>query len=63
MFEQGKLQPRIASYSYQNATDALTGDRSKSRMKSLNGIWKFHFTPKSEDRPTGFFAKDFSGRD
>lgn len=63
MFEQGKLKPRIASYSYPTVADALTFDRSKSRMKSLNGPWKFHFTPKCENRPTNFFLKDFVGKE
>lgn len=63
MFEQGKLKPRIASYSFKNSADALNADRAKSRMASLNGTWKFKFTPKCEDRPTNFFTRDFSGKD
>lgn len=61
VFEKNKLDARVPSYSYKNATDALTGNRDLSRMKSLNGIWKFNFVDKSENRPTDFMAKDFAG--
>lgn len=60
MFENNKLEARVPTYSFKNEKDALNGDREKSRMKSLNGTWKFHFTPKSEDRPTDFMSKNFS---
>jgi len=63
MFEKNKMNARVPSYSYESAEDALEGNRDKARVKSLNGTWKFNFVDKSEDRPTDFMAKDFSGND
>ncbi|MDF7826709.1 glycoside hydrolase family 2 TIM barrel-domain containing protein [Pontiellaceae bacterium B12227] len=62
MFEQNKLRARIPSYSFQSLEDALKGDRSVSRMQSLNGTWHFKYVGKSEDRPTDFMAEDFKGK-
>jgi beta-galactosidase len=59
MIEQGKMPSRATSYSYESAEDALKGDRSKARMVSLNGEWKFNFTPDSKDRPLDFQALEF----
>ncbi|WP_163397315.1 glycoside hydrolase family 2 TIM barrel-domain containing protein [Flavobacterium fluviatile] len=61
VFEQNKMESRVPSYSYKNAADALKGKREASRMQSLNGMWKFNFVDKSEDRPMDFMAKDFKG--
>ncbi|WP_413431155.1 glycoside hydrolase family 2 TIM barrel-domain containing protein [Crateriforma spongiae] len=59
VIEKGKMPPRVTSYSFATAEDALVGDRKESRMTSLNGDWKFKFTPNAEDRPDDFFASDF----
>ena len=61
MFEQNKMNARVPTYSYKNTTDALKGERSAARIKSLNGVWKFNYVGKSEDRPTDFMLKEFSG--
>ena len=61
VYEQGKMEARIPSYSFSNKQDALSGDRERSRMQSLNGTWKFHFVEKTSERPLDFFAKDFAG--
>ncbi|RKR12203.1 beta-galactosidase [Maribacter vaceletii] len=61
MFEQNKMRSRVPSYSYSTHEDALKGNRDVSRMKTLNGAWKFNFVEKSSDRPQDFIAKDFSG--
>ena len=61
IFEQNKMESRVPSYSYKNEQDALKGKREASRMLNLNGIWKFNFVGKSEDRPMDFMAKDFKG--
>lgn len=45
---------------------ALQGDKSQSPyFQSLNGTWKFHFVPRSDERPMDFFQKgyDVSGWD
>jgi beta-galactosidase len=61
VFEQGKLAARVASYSYDSIDKALAGDRSQSRMKSLNGTWKFKFVDDDDKRPRDFFQADFAG--
>ena len=38
-----RLPARATSYSYESEQDALALDRDASRMKLLNGMWKFHF--------------------
>ncbi|MGQ1910869.1 glycoside hydrolase family 2 TIM barrel-domain containing protein [Marinifilum sp. RC60d5] len=63
MFEQNKMNARVPSYSYKNVKDALNGNRDKARIKSLNGIWKFNYVGKSEDRPNDFMKEDFVGKD
>lgn len=63
VFEKNKMEARVPSYSYKNAKDALSGNRDLSRIKSLNGTWKFNFVEKVEVRPTDFMAKDFAGTD
>jgi len=61
VFEKNKMKARVPSYSYLNADDALDGNREKARIKSLNGIWKFKYVGKTEDRPTDFMATGFRG--
>lgn len=60
IFEQNKLPARVPSYSYKSVSDAMQNTRDLSRMRSLNGTWKFHFSERSEDRPLDFITKDFS---
>ena len=54
-----RLPARATSYSYADEADALTFDRSKSRMASLNGVWKFHFAEDVDKAPENFFEKGF----
>ncbi len=61
VFEINKLPARATSYSYATAEDALKGERELSRLKSLNGSWKFNFVEDDELRPMDFYAEDFSG--
>ena len=63
MFEQNKMRSRVPSYSYPNHKDALVGNRDKSRIQSLNGVWKFNFVEKSSDRPTDFINRNFESKD
>ena len=40
---------RVTAYSYNNITDAITGDRRMSdRILFLNGIWDFHLAMKPD---------------
>lgn len=61
MFEVHKMKARVASYSYKSAADALEGNREASRLRSLNGDWKFKFVDRWQERPTDFMARDFDG--
>jgi beta-galactosidase len=61
VFEKNKMQSRVPSYSYKNEKDALEGNRDKSRLKSLNGTWKFNFVDKSENRPLDFMGANYNG--
>lgn len=60
LVQQNKLPGRATSYSYASTEDALRGDRASSSMLLLNGPWRFHFSPRSEDRPLDFFKLDFA---
>ena len=46
---------RATSYSFKNTQDALSCDRSKSRMILLNGEWDFAFALKPSSAPADFF--------
>ncbi len=63
VIEQNKLPSRVPSYSYENAQDALVGNRENSRMQMLNGKWMFNFVDKSEIRPQDFYSQNFQGGD
>ncbi len=63
VYERNKLDARVASYSYPSIEDALERNRERSRMRSLNGIWKFKFAERAEARPMDFLAQDFEGKD
>ncbi|WP_211212044.1 glycoside hydrolase family 2 TIM barrel-domain containing protein [Flexithrix dorotheae] len=55
-----KLPSVATSISYANAEKALEGDfRNSSRIKYLNGKWKFNFSPLIEKAPKDFYKKDF----
>ncbi len=61
MYEENKLPARVPSYSYESEADALSCNRELSRMKSLNGTWKFNYAGSTEERPLDFMASDFKG--
>ncbi|WP_121356210.1 glycoside hydrolase family 2 TIM barrel-domain containing protein [Flavisolibacter nicotianae] len=52
---------RATAYSFSNIGDAVNGDRTKSRMLSLNGEWDFAFALKPSDAPTDFYKNRVSG--
>lgn len=52
---------RATAYSFNSVTDALKGDRTKSRMISLNGQWDFFFAMKPDDAPKDFYKSRVSG--
>ncbi|KAA1261131.1 Beta-galactosidase [Rubripirellula obstinata] len=63
MIAKGKLPARATSYSYSSTADSLRADRNQARVLSLDGDWKFHFTPDSSERPEKFFKPDFDASD
>lgn len=60
VFGINKMQGRATSYSYKNTSDALTGDRTKSAMQLLNGMWKFQYSNSVDNRPTDFYKAEFN---
>ncbi|MEO0573547.1 MAG: glycoside hydrolase family 2 TIM barrel-domain containing protein [Bacteroidota bacterium] len=56
-----KLPARATSMSYSNEALALKGERTESnRYKSLNGLWKFQFSPVLENAIKGFENPSFN---
>ena len=55
---RNKMPARATSYSFSSENQALKGDRSQSRMISLNGEWMFHFEADSKNRPTNFYSDE-----
>lgn len=53
-----RMDPRNTSYSYPTVEDALSCDRDKSFMASLNGTWKFRFFEDRKEVPEGFESTD-----
>ena len=56
-----KEAPHATFMLYDKAADVVADDYSRSPYyKSLNGTWKFIYTDKVANRPTNFFANNFS---
>lgn len=65
-FAVGRLAPRATSYPYPDRQAVINGDHLASPFViSLNGKWKFKFSPRPDDRPVDFYAEgyDVSGWD
>lgn len=52
---------RATAYSFSSVEDALKGDRTNSRMISLNGEWDFSFAFKPSDAPKDFYKSRVHG--
>ena len=50
-----RLPARATSYSYKTPQDALAGDRARSRMMPLDGVWKIRFAEDAAQSPEGFW--------
>ncbi len=49
---------------YASQEEAIEGNREASRFyQSLNGIWKFHWVSRPDERPLDFFRPDFDVSD
>jgi beta-galactosidase len=57
---QNKEAPHATLMPYATEAQALRAERFQSPFfKSLNGEWKFHWSPKPADRPADFYKPDF----
>ncbi len=54
---------RATGYSYATVADALEGNRSKSRIKLLNGNWDFKFAKNLQEAPQDFYKSEVKGWD
>ena len=60
VFAIGKLPARATAFPFESRDAALASDRSRSRrFLSLNGPWKFAFSPNADKLPNGFERPDF----
>jgi len=52
---RGKMPARATAFPFESRALALAGHRTRSaRFLSLNGPWRFHFTPDADRLPAGF---------
>ena len=54
-----KLDARATSYSYATEAESVEGDRTKAKVLSLNGAWKFSFVADSKNRSLDFYKNDY----
>ena len=59
----GKLPPRGSVWSYPDEESAKASRYGESPwVNSLNGRWRFHWSPRPEQRPLDFYKQDFETR-
>ncbi len=60
VFAEGRLAPRATAHPYDSKDAAREGDYEASPYyRSLNGTWKFRFSPKPADRPADFYKTGY----
>lgn len=60
VIQRGKEKPRATAHPYPDRATALVGDPTLSPYYlSLNGTWKFQWSPNPGERPLGFEAEAF----
>lgn len=60
IFAQGRLAPRATLYPYPSVEDAALGDYlSSPYFMSLNGMWRFRYSPTPAGRPDGWENPDY----
>ncbi len=60
MFNQNKEEPYATFVPFPDIDSALKNDKKNSPFyKSLNGMWKFNWVSKPEDRPLDFYKPDY----
>lgn len=64
VFAVNKEKARTTSIPYASAKQALSDEYVRSPYyRSLSGMWKFYWVPKSENVPSGFYAENFKADD
>ena len=59
IISENKLPPHATLIPFDDLEKALTFKKeNSSRIKSLNGLWKFNWAPKPDDRPLEFFMNE-----
>ena len=60
VFAKGKLPARATGFPFEDRERAMANDPARSqRFLSLDGTWKFDFTPNADAAPEGFFRPDY----
>ncbi|WP_443486887.1 glycoside hydrolase family 2 TIM barrel-domain containing protein [Novosphingobium aerophilum] len=60
VFARNKLPARATGFPFEDRERAIAGDRTHSRrFLSLDGTWKFDFTPGADAAPEHFFRPDY----
>ena len=60
IFERGKMPARATGFPFETRDLALANDPAASkRFLSLNGQWRFHFSPNVDGAPADFFSDTF----
>ncbi|KTF69033.1 glycoside hydrolase family 2 TIM barrel-domain containing protein [Sphingomonas sp. HT-1] len=60
VFARGKMPANATHFAYESRAAALVGDPAKSsRYMTLDGQWRFHFSPSSDAVPDGFEKPDY----
>ena len=60
IFAIGREKPRATFHTYPDPLSALSGEHSSSPYHmSLNGVWKFMFSPTPDSRPQDFYKAEF----
>lgn len=62
VLHKNTLPARATFHLYDNETDALTRDVTKSKSLSLSGTWKFSLAKSPFDAPPNFFEEKFDAQ-
>jgi len=61
IFSVGRLKARTNAHPYPSEKEALANNRMTSPyVMSLNGTWKFHWSPTPDSRPADFYKPEYN---
>lgn len=64
VFRINKEQPRATGFAAPTVAEALSRDAASNPwVQTLNGAWKFHWSPDPDSRPADFFQEEFDASD